>query len=217
MHRRALATQVLLGGGPEDDDDDCVVLTGSAPKANTCPVFTSPRKGPEYNQKVARVMASPAMQKVMGQHASTPEKQALAKQVVATVVAQSPDMNVDSQFQYEKGELSVSDKDKKRPGSSKGGRPRAGKRVGKGGRVTPELKTNKKIQGMTELRRDCPAAVRVQIAQELTNTYGVKTKAGLQKLPPVVWARLQDKWPRTASSSRIAGSTSTSTRGPWAA
>ena len=102
MHRRALATQVLLGGGPEDDDDDCVVLTGSAPKANTCPVFTSPRKGPVYNQKVARVMASPAMQKVMGQHASTPEKQALAKEVVATVVAQSPDFQVASIFEYQK-------------------------------------------------------------------------------------------------------------------
>ena len=108
MHRKAPATQVLLGGGPEDSpaklpavepDDDCVLLSSPAPKANTCPVFTSPGKCPTYNQKVARVMASPAMQKVMGQHASTPEKQALAKHVVATVLSQSPDVQVDSQFQ----------------------------------------------------------------------------------------------------------------------
>ena len=195
---------MLLGGGPEDSpepDDDCAVMASPAPKANLCPVFTSPGKAPRLapNQKVARLMTSPAMARVMGQQAHTPEAQALARDVAVVVVSQSPDLQVASHQvpQYEPGKLSIAPGTPgiHRPGANPGGRPVTGKRVGRGGQFTPELKKNKKIPGMTQLRRDCGAAVRLQIAQELTK-YGVKTRADLKTLGPAVWARLQDRWPR---------------------
>ena len=41
-------------------------------------------------------MTSPAMCKTLGEHAHTPEAQALAREVVNTLVAQSPELQVPS-------------------------------------------------------------------------------------------------------------------------
>ena len=71
------------------------------------------------------------MARVMGQHANTPEKQALAKEVVATVVAQSPDLQVASWAvpEHKKGQLSLSSHTHAihRPEANPGGRPKTGK------------------------------------------------------------------------------------------
>ena len=139
------------------------------------------------------------MARVMGDLANTPEKQHLARQVVQTIVAQSPDLHVTSLVEASPGQLlQPRPTYTRRPGQNPGGRPRTGKRVGRHGKWTPADKTNSRPLGQAVLRRDCPASVKVEIASIL-NSQGVKTRADLNQVSSHVWARLEQKYQRPRS------------------
>ena len=85
-----------------------------------------------------------------------------------------------------------------RPGADRTGRPpdQKGHRVGVGGYLTPEAKSNHRPDGQVVLRRDCTLPVRLRMAEAITQE-GVKTTLDLKQLLPKTWMRLELQFART--------------------
>ena len=67
---------------------------------------------------------------------------------------------------------------------------------GRGGYLTPDTKSNTRLEGETVLRRDCSAPARIRMAVALENE-GVQKRSDLASLLPATWQRLTSQFGRT--------------------
>ena len=72
----------------------------------------------------------------------------------------------------------------------------SGKRRGRGGYMTPDAKSNTRLEGETVLRRDCSAPARIRMAVALEKE-GVQKRSDLASLLPATWQRLTSQFGRT--------------------
>ena len=83
------------------------------------------------------------------------------------------------------------------PGHERAGRPPDlhGKRVGRGGYLTPDQKSNKRPAGQVILRRDCPAPARLRMAMAVASE-GVTSEFDITHVLSTTWSRLEARFAR---------------------
>ena len=83
------------------------------------------------------------------------------------------------------------------PGHERAGRPPDlhGKRVGRGGYLTPDQKSNKRPEGQAIFRRDCPAPARLRMAMAVASE-GVTSESDFKNVLATTWTRLENRFAR---------------------